>query len=290
MGDQPRTRSTSTETMPHMNSTNAATQVQNEAAPKQATKVAEDEKESAVEAPKPAVKTPQLQAHFVRDTIPDGTKLMPNEVVTQTWTLYNPGPDAWPKGSSVNYVGGDSMFNVDFDHPSSVNDIYYASSSNELSAPVPALSSANFTVTLRTPRRSGKAISYWRLKAPNGLPFGHKLWCDIDVQEEVKSPQAPAASVEDVEKDSDETMKDKDESELTESAMIFPKLEKESPVASIHEAASSPSRASAQANSDEQSILGDVETLTLDDETDEGFLTDEEYDILDASDQDPTHM
>jgi next-to-BRCA1 protein 1 len=68
--------------------------------------------------------------------------------------------------------------------------------------------------------------------------------------------------------------------------MIFPKLDKESPVASTHEAASSASFVNGQ---DERDLAEDVESLTLDDEeTDDEFLTDEEYDILDASDQEFT--
>jgi next-to-BRCA1 protein 1 len=37
---------------------------------------------------------------------------------------------------------------------------------------------------------------------------------------------------------------------------------------------------------DEHDLVDEVESLTLDeDETEDGFMTDEEYDILDASDQ-----
>jgi next-to-BRCA1 protein 1 len=77
--------------------------------------------------------------------------------------------------------------------------------------------------------------------------------------------------------------KDEDNKPLTESAMIFPKLDKESPVASTHEGTSSTPFVNGQ---DDGDLVEDVESLTLDDEeTDDEFLTDEEYDILDASDQ-----
>lgn len=72
------------------------------------------------------------------------------------------------------------------------------------------------------------------------------------------------------------------------SQMIFPKLEKESPASSTHEAAAVPTTAPSApsvAPSSEQDLLDDVASLTMDDDTEAGFLTDEEYDILDASDQ-----
>jgi len=156
-------------------------------------------------------------------------------------------------------------------------------------------------VTLKTPQREGRAVSYWRLKTPDGAAFGHKLWCDIDVESAAAESQdiLPGEVVTkpptvDIGKDTitdsateaEIGSEDNDNKPLTESAMIFPKLDKESPVASTHEAASSASFVNGQ---DERDLAEDVESLTLDDEeTDDEFLTDEEYDILDASDQEFT--
>lgn len=210
-------------------------------------------------------------AYFLRDTVPDGMSVPPSHVFEQTWTLYNPGPLSWPVGTSVGFVGGDAMFNVDSEHPSSTEGLRSAMSSNELTHPVGPSERANFTVTLKSPQRSGTAISYWRLKWQDGTPFGHKLWCDIKVTE----PQVEKAEA-------------KSETGLSESNMIFPKLEKESPVSSTHEAISAAPPAPPLSSSDERDILEDVESLTLEDvdtEEDHGFLTDDEYDILDASDQ-----
>ncbi|OKL62980.1 hypothetical protein UA08_02066 [Talaromyces atroroseus] len=207
-------------------------------------------------------------AYFMRDTIPDGTSMASSHVFEQTWTLYNPGPSTWPVGTSVRFVGGDAMFNVNTEHPSSAVALAEAMSSNETTHPIAPSDSANFSVTLKSPRRLGTSISYWRLKLPNGTPFGHKLWCDIKVVDEPKESETPLAG----------------------SNMVFPKLEKESPVSSIHQAlshSSTPAFTAPVSNTDEQGILEDVESLTLEDveSDDDGFLTDEEYDILDASDQ-----
>ncbi|KAJ5210335.1 Zinc finger ZZ-type [Penicillium cf. griseofulvum] len=214
-------------------------------------------------------------AFFIRDTVTDGTKMSPNTMFRQTWTLYNPGPAAWPVSCDVRFVGGDKMFNVDIYHPSSIESIRSAMESNKLLAPVEPGESADFTVNLRTPNHEGPAISYWRLKLPNGVAIGHRLWCDVEVQ---------TASLE--ETDTSETYPAV--SEIAGSGMIFPKLEKESPESSTHQAEAPAPQAPTLSNSSEVDVLEDVESLTLDDastDADTGFLTDEEYDVLDASDQ-----
>ncbi|OJJ43374.1 hypothetical protein ASPZODRAFT_136220 [Penicilliopsis zonata CBS 506.65] len=238
----------------------------------------------AVEETKSAVSLPprdtDYQAFYIRDTVEDGTKMPPDHVFEQTWTLYNPGPLSWPAGSDVRFVGGDSMFNVDTNHPSSVDSINAAMQSNKLPGAIAPGMSADFTVTLRTPSRQGAAISYWRMKLPNGTPFGHRLWCDVQVrEEEEEDTTAPEAKPEEASSNADES------SEQSGSTMIFPTLDKESPVTSTHEAMTAAPPAPSLSNASERDVLEDVESLTLeDDDTDAGFLTDEEYDILDASD------
>ncbi|KAJ5801369.1 uncharacterized protein N7518_003437 [Penicillium psychrosexuale] len=215
------------------------------------------------------------RAFFIRDTVTDGTKMAPNTTFRQTWTLYNPGPLAWPVGCDVRFVGGDKMFNVDVCHPSSVESIRSAMESTKLVAPVEPGEKADFTVNLRTPQHEGPAISYWRLKLPNGVAIGHRLWCDLEVE---------TASLEKAE--THETYSGV--SEIASSGMIFPKLEKESPESSTHQAEAPAPQAPSLSNSSEVDVLEDVESLTLDDtftDADTGFLTDEEYDVLDASDQ-----
>jgi len=119
---------------------------------------------------------------------------------------------------------------------------------------------------MRTPNRAGNFISYWRLTGPDGYKFGHRLWCDVNVKE-------PAPVVK-------ETPAEEPKVETEGSQMIFPKLEKESPTTSIHEEAPAP-----EAHDDADEFDEFVEEPLEDDETEDGFMTDEEYDILDASDE-----
>lgn len=230
--------------------------------------------------------TESYQACFLRDVIPDGTKLPPDTTFRQTWTVYNPGPAPWPVGSDVRFVGGDTMFDVDSNHPSSVEAIRSAMESNKLTAPLQPGSSFDFSVTLRTPQREGTAISYWRLKLPNGMAIGHRLWCDIQVQAACIPAFVPETTPQQEPPKAETELSASTHAETTSSGMIFPKLEKESPEASTHEAAAPAHHAPTLSTASEGDVLEDVESLTLEDaSTDAGFLTDEEYDVLDASDQ-----
>lgn len=179
-----QTKSAATETTPFLQ-TNAATQVQT-VAEIMPTPV----KKETVPIPipvkkfveKPAISdTSTLTANFVRDSIPDGMKMQPETCFAQTWYLTNPGPQAWPAGCSVRYVGGDNMLNVDNSHPASVAAIAEATESNVVGREVQVGEIVAFKVLLKAPVREGKSISYWRLKAADGTPFGHRLWCDIEV-------------------------------------------------------------------------------------------------------------
>ncbi|KAI4155042.1 MAG: hypothetical protein LQ340_001257 [Diploschistes diacapsis] len=278
MGDQiPQTISKSTETTPAP-SANAATQVQTMAETTPSIKVYETQakmeetkqEKTEVSTPKPIKNVkiertsspapPTFDAHFVRDAIVDGSKLPADRLVHQVWVLRNPGPLVWPAGCSVKYIGGDNMLNIDSTHPASTSDLDNATQSNAIPQTVAVGEEVCFSVTLKTPNRLGKSISYWRLKTADGIPFGHKLWCDIDVVE---------------------SEEDRPENKVSESQMIFPTLEKESPASStvVTEA---PEPAPSVSTNDRE-LEEDLESLGLgDSETDDGFLTDEEYEMLDG--------
>lgn len=289
MGDHPRARNASTETLPTPLSANAATQVQTVAEVKPVemlvcdTPKAEDKTKNGT--------TPlDLQAWFESDSTPDGTKFAPNRLISQSWTLRNPGPHAWPAGCAVYYIGGDDMRNLDVNHPSSVSAMMSANRSNVLEDGLEAGKTTVFNVMLRSPSREGSHISYWRVKTPEGVPFGHKLWVDIVVTStpvelpELQTASPPATPA----KAAEPEVRDEEIKSQASSTMIFPKLEKESPVSSVHDIASVPAPpVEPTIKTEVDELLEDVESLELEDEeTDDGFLTDEEYDILDASDED----
>lgn len=325
----PHTSSKSTETTPAAPSANAATQVQTVAEVKPAETVKEEPKDepkgdskedSKLEAAprltyqqfqrkamqelieqqqrqqkrqydhQQAVTTgSELQAHFMRDTVVDGSSMPPRKQFEQTWTVRNPGPHAWPAGCCVCFIGGDGMLNVDSSHPSHVTDLYNATRSNVVDRVVDVGEEVDFTVVMRTPEREGKAISYWRLKDASGMPFGHKLWCDVDVREPAVKveEQAKSEHVEDISKHAKVEDEFKDEEPQHESKMIFPKLDKESPVSSYHEAEAPAPIAPAPISAEDKELLEDVESLELDEdsESDDAFLTDEEYELIATDDE-----
>jgi len=164
------------------------------------------------------------------------------------------------------------MCAVDPGHPASVHELVSAAESTTCYTEVAPGQEAGFTVLMRTPNRDGNFISYWRLTGPDGGKFGHRLWCDVNVKE------AEVAVKEEV-------VEPKVESQGSQ--MIFPTLEKESPATSIHEEVPATDAAPEVEEDAEDDFEDFVEEDRLldDDETEDGFLTDEEYDILDASDE-----
>lgn len=286
MGDQPPpTSSKSTETTPPTNLANAATQVQTIQVVQPTEPVKEDSKTETKTS-----STSDLQAHFVRDLVIDGTVLPPSSGFYQAWILRNPGPKPWPAGCSVRFIGGEVMYNVDMEHPSSVSDLEKAAGSNVFDRVVEVGEEVHFGVVMKAPAEEGRHVSYWRLKDAQGVPFGHRLWCDIQVS--ASQPKIDREIQTNSLADTAKQGEALDEEESCGSLMIFPTLEKESPVASTHEADSEGKDAG---KPEHKEMLDELENLELDSDDDEAeeeeddFLTDDEYDLLDMSDTE-THV
>lgn len=237
-----------------------------------------------------------LVAVFERDTVTDGTVMPPNQVFEQTWVLRNAGDVAWPAGCSVKFVGGDYMGHIDSSHPAGIHDLVSASESTICYHPLAPGQEFPFTVLLRTPAREGKIISWWRLTTKDGHKFGHRLWCDVTVQtpkviQELERFRRVVDQSRSHESAQETAKKVEPEPRIDRAAlleqrspqMVFPKLEKESPETSIHMETKHDNTSATEDEAD------DFEDCGVDDEwaeeSDEGFMTDEEYDILDASDE-----
>jgi next-to-BRCA1 protein 1 len=242
-------------------------EVKRESAP--SPEIKEEAKEEKVAEVASSINEQDLRAVFIRDSVSDGTIMPPNHVFEQTWVLRNEGTTTWPAGCSVKFVGGDYMGHVDSAHPAGISELVSASESTVCYAPLAPGNEFPFTVLLRTPARAGQIISYWRLTTPEGFKYGHRLWCDVNVRMPPVEVLPTTTVVE----------PKKEEDAQTGSVMIFPKLDKESPHASIH------------GEIQTQSVTGDERVTEASGEeyewdgSDDGFMTDEEYDILDASDE-----
>ncbi|KAI0505949.1 hypothetical protein F5B22DRAFT_626064 [Xylaria bambusicola] len=241
------------------------------------------------ESPKESPAENDLVAIFKWDTIQDGSVLPPNHTFEQTWVLRNEGTMPWPAGCSVKFVGGDYMGAVDPAHPAGIHELVSASESTVCYNALNPGQEFPFTVLMRTPDRNGKVISYWRLTTPEGVKFGHKLWCDVVVDAPPK-PEQGVARVSDATKTTTKVEETAPET-ISESQMIIPKLEHESPSGSTFmdgrpelEVETETETLAASADDEEE----DFEDCGQDDWAEDsasGFMTDEEYDILDASDE-----
>ncbi|KAI5299712.1 Cell differentiation protein RCD1 [Ascosphaera pollenicola] len=166
----------------------AATQVEAVVSPSTSAEQKKQEQPVPDATPKPVAEViAPLTGIFVGDTVPDGSKVYADQSFTQTWSVFNPGPKPWPKGVTVHYVGGDTMFDVDMTRPVGTNDLMAAMRSEPTEQEVGVFKTHKFTVKMKAPSRvitggeTDRRISVWAIKDAEGKAFGHKLWCDVVV-------------------------------------------------------------------------------------------------------------
>ncbi|KAF8948629.1 hypothetical protein BGZ47_003563 [Haplosporangium gracile] len=116
-----------------------------------------------------------LNGIFVKDiTLKDGSKIQSNATFMKVWEMSNSDPEIWPEGTVLQFMGGDRMFTEE---------------EKNVKSPEIKVSQAGIgeyvciSATLKAPSIPGRYISYWRLVTPAGERFGHRIWCDILVQD-----------------------------------------------------------------------------------------------------------
>jgi len=113
-----------------------------------------------------------LSASFVEDkSIVDGQMVSGGAEFAKCWRMVNDGPAAWPKGTTISFVGGHSMLiHPDMVHWTIAGDF---TPGQEI----------DVEVEMKAPEEPGRYVSFWRLKTPEGQAFGARVWCDIVVAE-----------------------------------------------------------------------------------------------------------
>jgi len=107
-------------------------------------------------------------ACFVNDvSIPDGTIVSPGEYFVKTWRFANKSNFTWPKGTSLVHVGGAKI----------------GAEKIEVSG-VDALTETEISVPMTAPNKKGVCDTHYRFVTPDGVEFGHKLWCSVKVCED----------------------------------------------------------------------------------------------------------
>lgn len=105
--------------------------------------------------------TPQaicLRAALVSDvTIPDGTKLRPNEAFTKTWRFRNAGTCAWTTEFDVIFVSGDQLS---------------APAILDFPAAVPVGGTIDISINMTAPASAGIYTGIWAFTGPGRQVFG----------------------------------------------------------------------------------------------------------------------
>ncbi|KAI8363755.1 hypothetical protein B0O80DRAFT_21429 [Mortierella sp. GBAus27b] len=114
-------------------------------------------------------------AMLVKDiNIHDGTVIQAGSQFLKIWEMLNEGPSEWPQDTVVQFVGGDRMF----------SDEQMEDQFPNFKIPLAVVGkSVCVKADLKAPALPGRYISYWRLVAPTGEPFGQRVWCDILVED-----------------------------------------------------------------------------------------------------------
>lgn len=118
-----------------------------------------------------------LRACFVSDvTIPDKSQVPVGAPFVKTWRVRNDGDVPFPPGCRLQPCGGDLL------------------GGPEAGVPVdPKLPLEEFQVSVELQASNvGNFMGFWRLATPEGQRFGHRLWVDVEVVDNlVDVPEAP---------------------------------------------------------------------------------------------------
>lgn len=108
-----------------------------------------------------------LAAKFVSHlTVADHNAVSPASTFIKAWRVQNTSSSAWPEGVRLVCVGG---------HPLGLSD------AGQPVPAVPAGDTVDISVKLTAPPYPGRNVGYYRLVTADGTRFGHRLWCDLVV-------------------------------------------------------------------------------------------------------------
>lgn len=120
-----------------------------------------------------------FRAAFVDDvTIPDDTLLVANEAFDKTWRIRNSGTCVWEAGTTLIYVSGDDLSDID-------------------TLAVPATEpdqELELTVTMKAPAAPGTYRSNWQLQTPDDRRYGGVFYAQIVVPDEEEADSEPASA------------------------------------------------------------------------------------------------
>ena len=120
-----------------------------------------------------------FRAAFVDDvTIPDDTLLVANEAFDKTWRIRNSGTCVWEAGTTLIYVSGDDLSDID-------------------TLAVPATEpdeELELTVAMKAPAAPGTYRSNWQLQTPDDRRYGGVFYAQIVVPDGEEADSEPASA------------------------------------------------------------------------------------------------
>ncbi len=133
---------------------------------------------TATDTPMPSPTQICDSAHFVSETVPDGSLETAGAAFTKTWRLQNIGACTWTSAYAVVFVSGDAM-----NAPSSV----------PLSGEVAPGQEVDINVNMQAPANPGDYTGNWSLRNASGAVFGlgasnNLFWVKISVPSPTDTP------------------------------------------------------------------------------------------------------
>ncbi|KAF8746814.1 Ig-like domain from next BRCA1, partial [Rhizoctonia solani] len=113
--------------------------------------------------------TSPFEAAFIEDrTIVDGQIVSGGAEFSKIWRMRNTGTVAWPKDTTISFVGGHNMS----------TQVHWL-----VGGDLSPGEDIDVEVDMKAPEEPGRYNGTWSLKTPEGETFGSKVWCDIVVAE-----------------------------------------------------------------------------------------------------------
>lgn len=170
------------------------------------------------------IKSNELYSRFIKHiTIPDDTILPPGTAFIKTWKVRNEGTVAWPAGTLLKYLSRE--VGSPFGGPEAV----------PVGKVVEPGESIDISVEITSPSKVGTHTGFWKLCTEEGLKFGQRLWCKVQVKETASLNEKNNNDQKVVEVDDDEEEEDGEEEEVEKAEEMNALLNKLSEMGFIDE-------------------------------------------------------
>lgn len=122
-----------------------------------------------IAAPEKKAKLVRYQGRFVKESIGDKFEIQAGGKFTKSWVFRNSGETAWPIDVTFIQTSGDDL----------------GASSVPLAQLVAPETDYTWEASFTAPQKAGRYTAFFRMQTSHGVRFGHKVWTDIIVLDQV---------------------------------------------------------------------------------------------------------